>query len=424
MIKSIGNLVLFFITGKHIESAQVLEQHYKNEALKPASKDSVEMRHATRLSLSIPVAYRVKGALAKWYFTTSQDYSSSGIRLVLLSAVRPGTDIEMNIKLPEVGHPINMKGVVVWVAQTSHRHAQHRVIECGVVFDTIQKDTHRQKLVYLIANKLCHLGLKSTQHLTAAPVQTLLDLKACYRTVYQGYLARGYCSPNPSQMYYHYFSFLPESRAFVLKDKDKLLGTISIIVDSPCGLPMDNLFPREIQRLRGEGRKLAEVSLLSMVHHNRKKKMFSLTNFEKQLQLFRLFKIVYEYARHIAGVTDLVIGVHPKHETLYKYLMFNTLGSPKSYPEARGNPALPMHLDIVKGERECSNSLKDFFISERPSLQIISSGLVMRKEIVRRFLCEDQMLWSTMPLEAREYFQQCYSVEDLATWELHKKVLR
>lgn len=424
MIKSIGNLVQLFIGGRNIESAQVLGQHCKNEALKPASEDFVELRQATRLSLSIPVAYRVKGALPKWYFTTSQDYSSSGIRLILLSAVRPGTDIEMNIKLPEVDHAINMKGVVVWVAQTSHRHAQNRVIECGVVFDTLQKDAHRQKLVYLIANKLCHLGLKSTQHLTAAPVQTLLDLKECYSIVYQSYLARGYCSPSPSQMYYHYFSFLPESRTFVLKDKEKLLGTISIVVDSPCGLPMDNLFPREVHRLRAEGRKLAEVSLLSMAHHDKKEKIFSLTNFDKQLRLFRLFKIVYEYARHIAGVTDLVIGVHPKHATLYQYLMFNTLGSPKSYPEARGNPALPMHLDIVRGERECSNSLKDFFVSERPSLQTISGGLVMRKEIVRQFLCEDQMLWSSMPLEAREYFQQCYSVEDLATWELRKKILR
>lgn len=423
MIKTIGSFVQLLVGSKDIESAQVLEPPSGARVGKQRIASFMEMRQATRLSLSIPVSYRVKGALDKWHFTTSQDYSSSGIRLVLLSVVRPGMDIELNIKLPEVDHAIHMRGVVVWVAQTSHRHAQHRVVECGIVFDPIQKTSHRQKLVYLIANKLCRLGLKSTQHLIAAPVQTLVDLKACYSMVYQGYLARGYCSPHPSKMYYHYFSFLPESRTFMLKDQDTLLGTISVIVDSPCGLPMDNLFSREINRLRNPGRKLAEVSLLSMAHHDKGKKMFSLTNFDKQVQLFRLFKIVYEYARHIAGVTDLVIGVHPKHEALYKYLMFNTMGSSKSYKEACGNPALPLHLDIIQCEQHCSSYLQDYFMRERTAPEIIRSGVVMRDEIVRQFLFEEQVLWLNMPLKAREYFKQCYSESDLDTWVLRKRVM-
>ncbi len=407
MVNFFGNIFQLFTGGKSIESAQVLEGHYANQAVLGFPRFS-EMRQATRLSVGAPVSYRIKGVMSPWQSTISRDYSSSGIRFVLLSPVKPGTEIEMKISLPEVNHLIHMQGVVVWVAQTSHRYAQKRVIECGVVFNRVQENTHKEKLIYLIANKLCHLGIKATKHLTAAPVQTLEDLKACYRIVYEGYTARGYCAANSSRMYYHYYSFLPESRTFVLKDKEQILGTISLIVDSPCGLPMDNLFSREINWLRGGSRKLAEVSLLAMVHLEKKKNLFSLTNFEKQMKLFRLFKIMYEYAHYVAGVTDFVIGVHPKHETLYKYLLFRNLGSPKSYPEARGNPALPLHLDLHAANENYTSCLRDFFMDRSIPGEILRSGFVPNGQVVRKFLCEDQLVWPKMPEKAKVYFKQIY----------------
>ncbi len=423
MIKVVENFFQFFGVNKSIESAQVLKEHMEKESGRNVSF-LAEMRQATRLSVSVPVSYRIKGSLAGWQSTISRDYSSSGIRLVLLSVVKPGTDIEMNISLPEVDHVIHMYGVVVWVAQTSHRHAQERVIECGVVFNKLQKNTHKEKLIYLIANKLCHLGISATKHLTACPVKTLEELKACYNIVYQGYEARGYCTAHSSQMYYHYYSFLPESRTFSLKDKDQILGTISLIVDSPCGLPMDNLFSREINRIRADGRKLAEVSLLAMAHQEKKKKFFSLTNFEKQAQLFRLFKIMYEYAHRVIGVTDFVIGVHPKHETLYKYLLFRNMGSPKSYPEARGNPALPLHLDLINAKENCSSCLKDFFEGQSTPLEILSEGFVPNAQVVRHFLCEQQEIWPRIPLKTQQYFKQCYPGQIFDLQEVQKKAVQ
>ncbi len=407
MMRFVSNIFQLLPGGKPMQSAQVLEHHDPTVSVANSPR-FLEMRQATRLTVSAVVSYRLKGSRAPWLSTISRDYSSSGIRMVLLSPVKPGTHIEMKIALPEVNHLIHMQGVVVWVAQTSHRYAQERVIECGVVFNKVQENTHKEKLIYLIANKLCHLGIKSTQHLTAAPVQTLEDLKACYRIVYEGYTARGYCAPNPSRMYYHYYSFLPESRTFVLKDKDEILGTISLIVDSPCGLPMDNLFSREINQIRAGSRKLAEVSLLAMAHHEKKKKLFSLTNFEKQAQLFRLFKIAYEYAFYAAGVTDFVIGVHPKHETLYKYLLFRNLGSPKSYPQARGNPALPLHLDLHAAKQNYTSCLRDFFIGRSSTEEILHNGFVPDAQVVRKFLCEEQLLWPKMPEKVKKYYKECF----------------
>lgn len=400
----IENLKYFFGGSKTLQSVR----HNSSWHEEGISQADNEMRKSTRLTTCLDVSYRVKNSGKDWIETISRDYSSQGIRVVLIKPLQHGTAVELNISLPEVDHPIHMHGFVTWVTQTSHRHAKQEVLECGIAFDDVQQNTNKEKLVYLIANKLSQLGLRVTRHLTAAPVQSVDDLKACFGIVYKGYVARGYCLPNESEMYYHYYSFLPESRTFALKDNKKLLGTISLIVDSPCGLPMDNLFGREIDHLRANGRKLAEVSLLALAHNDKKKKIFSLANFDKQIQLFRLFKIMYEYAHNVAGVTDLVIGVHPKHETLYKYLMFRTMGSPKKYSEAGGNLALPLHLDLISAKQNYNHCLKDFFTAEATSLDKLRGGIVPNGELTRQFLCEEQALWPLMPLNVRGHFKQVY----------------
>ncbi len=364
-------------------------------------------RQSARVEISVPVWYRLTNSWSKWLLGRSVDHSGTGIRLALPPGVTPGTEINLRMKLPDAPRPIDIKGVVVWVEPIVGDMAERTTVECGVAFKSMRNVQNKEKLVYLIANKLCQIGLQLTRGIIAAPAQSLEELKECYRIVYNGYVARKYCAVNESQMHYHYYSLLPQSRTFALREKDQLVGTISVVVDSPCGLPMDSLFKNELNHLRGRGRKLAEVSLLAVVPDQKKKKLFSLTNLDKQVRLFRLFKIMYEYARSV-GVTDLIIGVHPKHETLYKYLMFKAMGSAKSYSGARGNPALPLHMDMIAAEENCSKCLKNFFFSEPTPVDVMHGGLKMNADIVRQFLYEEQQLWQNIPSAGQKYFKQCY----------------
>ncbi len=321
-----------------------------------------EKRQSTRVEISIPVWYQVKKSWSKWLLGKTVDHSGTGIRLALPPGVTPGTEIKMRMKLPNTPQSIDVKGVVVWVEPKSDRNVKRNTVECGVAFSNLRNVAHQERLVFLIADKVNDIGMHLTKDVVAGPVQSVDELKDCYRIVYDGYLARGYCLPNENKMHYHHYAFLSDSRTFCLKEKDKIIGTVSVLADSPCGLPMDTLFQREIDHLRGKGRKVVEVSLLSMPIIGKNKKLFSLTNLDKQMRLFRLFKIVINYAVHAIGATDLVIGVHPKHETLYKYLMFKAMGSSKSYPGACENPALPLHLDFLAVEQDCSCYLKSFFL--------------------------------------------------------------
>lgn len=365
-----------------------------------------ERRQSTRLAVSLPVLYRIRNRWARWMRGKTQDYSNTGVRIALPFGVTKGTEVSLKIKLPDVDRPIDIQGVVVWTAPFVGN--DRATIECGVAFKDMRNIPQKDRLVQFIANKLCSLGMEYTKDLTVQPAQSFEDLRSCFSLIYRGYLKRGYCQKNPVEMHYSYYSLLPRSRTFVLRKKENLLGTISLIVDSPCGLPMDTLFKKEIDVIRHNGGKVAEVSLLALDQKESNKKVFSLTNFDKHLRLFRLFKIMYEYARFTAGVTDLIIGVHPKHTTLYNYLQFKPFGPVKDYSGACDNPALPMHLNLIAVEESYCASLKEFFLKEMTPLDVLKGGIQLTDKMIQQLLIIEQNLWPNICPGSQEYIQKCY----------------
>jgi hypothetical protein len=263
-----------------------------------------------------------------------------------------------------------------------------------------------------MADKLCAIAIKHSihQNIVGRPAETLPELKSAYHLTYKEYLARGYCEKHPSELHYSFFCVLPNTRTFLLERKDKLLGTLTLIVDSPCGLPMESLFPTIVENSRREGRRLAEVGLLALDQDAFRKKSFLLTDFEKLTGSFWLFKIMFEYARRIAGVTDMLIAVHPKHEALYRYLTFEPLGIPLPYPSACGKLALPMRLDIEKARKNTpkSSPLRKYFFDLRGPVEILEKHFEWNHEVLQEFLMDTHPLWDKMPDKYRQYLKSCY----------------
>ncbi|MBI3615869.1 MAG: PilZ domain-containing protein [Candidatus Omnitrophica bacterium] len=370
---------------------------------------SEERRRATRVSLSVPVLYRVQGNGRDWKQAKKANFSQSGVRLSVTPPISVGARIDLEMKLPNIPKPFQTEGTVVWVAPfVGHRST----VQCGVVFEDLRRVSNKERLTAFIADKLCQFALHSISDLTARPAQSLGEMKAAYRLVYKEYLARGYCQPNPSQMHYNFYCFLPETCTFILERKGQLLGTISLMGGSACGLPMETLFPEQIAELRNPGRRLAEVGLLALDLEaiGKSARLFSLTNFQKQASLFRLFKVMFDYARFIVGATDLVIGMHPKHEVLYRYLTFEAIGPVRSYPGACGKPALPMRMDIRRTEE---TTLMDhgkgfYFLRESMPKEILEKRFHWTEETVRQFLKEKRPLWDQLSPVCRAHLETCY----------------
>lgn len=386
----------------------ILEDNIFEKKILPEGSAIAEKRKDARVSVNVPLQYRMKNKSTPWESVDSVDVSNSGVRLSLAHKVAVGSHIELDVHLPGAKKSILLNGIIMWVRPSP---ASGSLIECGVAFENLKRVTKKEKLISFLADQLCGIAIKqSPGNLWARPAETFEELKSAYKLIYKEYAARGYCKEHPSEMHYSTYAILPESRTFLLGRDNHFLGTVSLIVDSPCGLPMELLFSDLIKQLRGGNRKLAEVGLLALDQEAFHKRSFSLTDFQKLTGSFRLFKLMLDYARTQAHVTDLLIAVHPKHEDLYRYLNFEIMGPPLPYYSACGKPALPMHLDLEATRKGSSlaKNLRGYFFDQKTPENILKQHFEWDEASLRYLLVEIHALWEELPDVHRKYIQSCY----------------
>jgi len=236
----------------------ILEDNVFGQRQAKAAHDPlVERRREARISLSLPVRFRPKGKRFSWFSAQSIDVSRNGVRLALGGQVDVGQQIDLDIKLPEVEKTVRLEGVVVWATPSPNG-----AMECGIAFKSLRQLTQREKIMYFMADKICSMADRNSEDFHCYPARSMADLDKAYQLVYREYLQKHYCSPHPSGFHYTYYSVLPESRTFLLEKNNNFVGTISLVVDSEAGLPLEAIFPKEISEFRAPGRRLAEVSRL------------------------------------------------------------------------------------------------------------------------------------------------------------------
>ena len=169
------------------------------------------------------------------------------------------------------------------------------------------------------------------------------DLFSALKLVQDIYIQEGYVDEKQTTcacriLKNHYYE---DTAVFVGKKDRDIIFTVSLFPDSPCGLPMDAIYGKELDRLRSRGRKIGEVGCLATHPDHRN---------GSQNILMHGNKIMFKHAMEKLGLDDLVIVVHPKHALVYKeVLLFEELnpGTVKSYPKVNNNPAVALRLDLT-----------------------------------------------------------------------------
>lgn len=127
----------------------------------------------------------------------------------------------------------------------------------------------------------------------------------------------------------------PNKITLVAHQEDKVAGTVTLGLDSPVGLVVDELYKAEIDKLRAQGRKVAELTKLAVDESSASKSV-----------LAALSHIAFIYAFHIHKYTDFVIEVNPRHVFFYKRMLgYNQIGEEKMCPRV-GAPAVLLHIDL------------------------------------------------------------------------------
>lgn len=354
------------------------------------------------LGLSLPVFHYMQGIRKEHDASVSQN----GIRLCLETTVPIGAKLALRVKFPRMSDVLDLKGIVIWKRPSFNTKI---FSECGVAFENLKSFSHKEKIIRFMAEQLCARAFRENYGLSVRPADSKEDLLRVFSLIYREYSVRGYCPSNSYGLHYHMHSLMPESKVFMLERSSDLVGTVSLIADSPCGMPMEKIFPAEIERLRFQGRKLAEVSLLALNHEIFGKKSFSLTDFKKLTGTFNLFKILFDYARY-HGFTDLLIAVHPKHKDLYHYLNFQPFADIRSYAQVGGNPALPMHMNIETAVETTPQhtSLYKFFILRNTAAEMLRKNITWYSSLVRPFLFEYLQIWNQLTPAQRAFLRKSY----------------
>ncbi len=133
----------------------------------------------------------------------------------------------------------------------------------------------------------------------------------------------------------------PNRITIVAHDPDGIVGTVTVGLDSQEGLFIDGLYADEANRLRADGRRIAEFTKLAVDNNSHSKPL-----------LAALFHIAYICARRIHACTDLLIEVNPRHAAFYRRMLgFEPFGEMRADPRV-GAPALLLRMCLERAQNE------------------------------------------------------------------------
>ncbi len=164
---------------------------------------------------------------------------------------------------------------------------------------------------------------------------------AAFKLVHDAYVRSGLMPRHPKGMRVMKHHLSDQTDVLVVKRNGAVVFTSTLVRDGEYGLPLEALFAPEVQAMREEGLRVAEVSCLA-----------SDITLQDKTQRFELFVdligLMFQTARY-HQVDRLLLAVHPRHAKVHQRMFGCTLCSDvKEYAAVEGNPAVLCSHDFAQ----------------------------------------------------------------------------
>lgn len=169
-----------------------------------------------------------------------------------------------------------------------------------------------------------------------AVASNISDVTSAWSLVYDAYTRIGLIDSNRFNLHAVSQAVSPETAVIIGYMNDAPVSTLSIIHEGAQPIPLQKVYPQELDSLRSQGRKLLEVGLLADRREHISRAMVA---------IFEMMRYVFwrSYITH----TDIVIGVHPHHAGFYiNSFGFEPIGIESTHPTVKDHPVLPLRLDL------------------------------------------------------------------------------
>lgn len=167
--------------------------------------------------------------------------------------------------------------------------------------------------------------------------RTLRDVEEAWGLVYQAYRRDKLIDANRHEIHTTRQAVGPRTAVILASLGPVLTGTLSVYADGTEGLPLDSVYPAEIDALRQAGRRIVEVGLFA----DRREQMNRAAD-----GLFELMRFTYYFAIEMKA-DDGIIGVHPRHAPFYMRLLgFDKIGPVRAYPTVCDRAVVLLRIPI------------------------------------------------------------------------------
>jgi len=195
------------------------------------------------------------------------------------------------------------------------------------------------------------------------------EREAAFRLIYDAYVRAGLGAPNTFGMRVTPYHLLPTTTIFVASVLDQgrdVFATVSLVGDGAFGLPLERVYPAEVNQRREQGQSLAEVSCLA----DRR------SDFRRFFPVFcALNRVMIQFARAEA-YDQVLVAVHPKHARFYtRYMGFEAIGGLTSYPSVCDRPAVALCYDFAQNDRDPFPYYDRFFSEPIPASQLLPAPM-------------------------------------------------
>lgn len=128
----------------------------------------------------------------------------------------------------------------------------------------------------------------------------------------------------------------PRTTTLVARTSDKVLGTVTVGVDTHHGLLADQLYRSEIDRIRKASRgRVCEFTRLALDPRSGSQRI-----------LANMFNVAFVVARHMHRASDLVMEVNPRHVGYYRRMLGCRVAGTETICPRVGAPAVLLHLSL------------------------------------------------------------------------------
>lgn len=221
------------------------------------------------------------------------------------------------------------------------------------------------------------------------------EIKQALHLVYESYLSLDYIDPNSAEIRLTKYHLLPTTIILIAKRQNEVIGTMSIIMDSPLKLPSDMSW--DLSALRKGGKQIAEISSLTI-----KKNSLS-----RGKLLLPLCKLMHEYCNSLLKLDGIVASTNADVEPFYTdLLMFKRIdkNAVRPNPTVKGAVSTCCYLGLKNLEEKYEEIYNDkadrfnlfkFFVKTRmKNIQLPTQQQCLQSYTVRQTLSHAKILES------------------------------